>query len=111
MPALPKAQKSMVSLDTNVVIRLLVNDDAKQAKQARDVFIHNEIYITKTVILESFWVLTYTYELQLLNTAIDSLLQFISLSNVTLENNSTVLQALDLAQQGMDFARCITSTL
>ena len=93
----------MVSLDTNVVIRLLVNDDAKQAKQARDVFIHNEIYITKTVILESFWVLTYTYELSL-NTAIDSLLQFISLSNVTLENNSTVLQALDLAQQGMDFA-------
>ena len=52
--------------------------------------------------LECFWVLTYTYEISV-KTAVDSILQLISLSNVTLENNTALIQALDLAQQGMDF--------
>jgi len=93
----------MVSLDTNVVVRLLTNDDARQVKKARNVLIQNDVYLSKTVLLECFWVLTYTYELST-KVAIESLLQLISLSNVTLENNSVIIEALDLARQGMDFA-------
>ncbi len=93
----------MVSVDTNLIVRILINDDRKQAKKARNIFANNDIFICKTVMLECFWVLTYTYDISV-KIAIDSILQLISLSNVTLENNTALIQALDLAQQGMDFA-------
>lgn len=52
----------MIAIDTNVLVRLLVNDDEAQGSRARAVFEVEEIWIGKTVLLETFWVLRSVYD-------------------------------------------------
>jgi predicted nucleic-acid-binding protein len=52
----------VIAIDTNVLVRLLVNDDAAQGARARAAFEAQEIWIGKTVLLEAFWVLRSVYE-------------------------------------------------
>jgi len=47
----------VIAIDTNVLVRLLVNDDQAQGSRARIAFETEEIWIGKTVLLETFWVL------------------------------------------------------
>ncbi len=51
----------MIAVDTNVLVRLLTGDDHKQAAAARFVFENNPIWIAKTVLLETSWVLRSLY--------------------------------------------------
>ena len=52
----------MIAIDTNIIVRFLTHDDAKQYKKAFKIFNSNEIFITDTVILETEWVLRFDYE-------------------------------------------------
>ncbi len=52
----------MIAIDTNVLVRLLVNDDEAQGARARAAFEAEEIWIGKTVLLETFWVLRSVYD-------------------------------------------------
>jgi predicted nucleic-acid-binding protein len=54
----------MVAIDTNVLVRLLVNDHAAQAARAAAVFRSGPVFIPKSVLLETEWVLRYSYELE-----------------------------------------------
>jgi predicted nucleic-acid-binding protein len=51
----------MIALDTNVVLRLLLNDDAGQAKRARALAASSPVTIPVTVILETEWALRAVY--------------------------------------------------
>ncbi len=52
----------MIALDSNVIIRLLVADDAVQGERARKLISENEVLIATTVLLECEWVLrTFNY--------------------------------------------------
>ena len=51
----------MIAVDTNLLVRLLSGDDAKQAVSARAVFSSGPIWIAKTVLLETGWVLRSLY--------------------------------------------------
>ena len=57
----------MVAFDTNVVVRLLLRDDAAQAKKAEQAFVRHArgdgIFVALVVLVETVWVLAYTYEL------------------------------------------------
>ena len=46
----------MNAFDTNIVVRILVDDDPKQRARARTAVVAGG-YISKTVVLETFWVL------------------------------------------------------
>ncbi|MDM8548039.1 PIN domain-containing protein [Candidatus Venteria ishoeyi] len=52
----------MISIDTNIIIRFLTQDDLEQYKIAFSIFNSNDIFISDTVILETEWVLRYAYE-------------------------------------------------
>jgi predicted nucleic-acid-binding protein len=52
----------VIVINTNVLIRLLVNDDEAQGSRARAAFEAEDIWIGKTVLLEMFWVLRSAYE-------------------------------------------------
>ena len=54
----------MIALDTNVVVRLLVNDDAAQARRARRLVEAGDVFVALSVLLETEWVLRYTYGLE-----------------------------------------------
>ena len=93
----------MISIDTNVLIRILTNDDKVQAKKAAKLIQSNDIYVTKTMILETEWVLRFSYKLKK-NIIIDSIRKFIALDNVSVNDSYSVNLALDLSENGMDFA-------
>jgi predicted nucleic acid-binding protein len=51
----------VIAVDTNVVVRLLTGDNAQQAARAVALFKSEEIWLSKTVILETEWVLRSLY--------------------------------------------------
>lgn len=52
----------MISLDTNILIRLVVNDNVAQSELAERLVRDNRVFISKTVLLESEWVLRHSYQ-------------------------------------------------
>jgi predicted nucleic-acid-binding protein len=53
----------MRAIDTNVLVRLIVRDDAAQAGAAEE-FIANGAWVSHLVLAETTWVLASVYELQ-----------------------------------------------
>ncbi|MGH7436869.1 MAG: type II toxin-antitoxin system VapC family toxin [Polyangiaceae bacterium] len=93
----------MISVDTNVLVRVLVNDDADQAKRALRRLRSDSAWISRTVLLEAEWVLRHAYGLGVtpIQTAFQTLL---GVASVEIEDRDDVLRALGWHAQGMDFA-------
>jgi len=94
------------AVDTNVIVRLLIEDDLAQAERARAIFGEEEsetIFISKTVLLEAEWVLRGGYKVPKMK-ILESLEALLGLANVTVEAPTVVRNALDWAQDGLDFA-------
>ena len=93
----------MTAVDTNVLVRLLTRDDRKQAASARALFAAGPVWIAKTVLLETHWVLRSLYKFE--EAAIHgALVKLLGLRNVHVEDEVAVSSALGLAAKGMDFA-------
>jgi predicted nucleic-acid-binding protein len=93
----------MLAVDTNVVVRLLVNDDARQGAAARRLFESDEIWIGVTVLLETAWVLESVYDLSSDET-VKALQRLLGLPNVRAEDPGAVAAALDAAGRGLELA-------
>jgi len=89
------------AVDTNVVVRLLVNDDVRQGAVARRLFESEEIWIGVTVLLEAAWVLDSVYELSTDET-VKALRGLLGLPNVRVEDSGAVAAALDAAGKGLE---------
>ena len=48
----------MVAVDTNIVVRLLTQDDELQYQKSLEIFQTQDVFIPDTVILETEWVLS-----------------------------------------------------
>lgn len=92
----------MRSLDTNIVVRLILNDDPVQAPLARTVLAANCL-LTATVVLESFWVLTSVAGLTPLQAAIE-LTDLLDAPTVHAPDLAAINQALAKVADGADFA-------
>ena len=93
----------MKAVDTNVLVRFLVKDDIRQAQRARKIMESGPIFIPKTALLETEWVLRYTYEFE--RAAVNQALEKIcGLPQVVVEDASKVTQALCWHADGFDFA-------
>ena len=93
----------MIALDTNVIVRLVTADDPDQLRAAREVFQTGDLWICKTVLLETEWVLRYSYELTPA-TIREILRKLLGYSGLQVEDRNAVLQALGFYDQGVDFA-------
>ena len=93
----------MHAVDTNVLVRLLTGDDAEQTKRAAALFKNETIFIPKTVLLETEWVLRRLYRLDS-KVVVGALLKLSGLANVVIEQPLVVTQALLWCEEGMDFA-------
>lgn len=93
----------MIAVDTNVVVRLLVADDASQAARARRLFEREQVLVVETVLLETEWVLRGFYRLE--REVIVRLLRgLLGLPRVTLDHPQRVAQVLANYAAGFDFA-------
>jgi predicted nucleic-acid-binding protein len=88
----------VVAFDTNVLVRLLLHDDAAQAKKAEQAFLRHArgdgVFLPLVVLVEAAWVLSYTYELD--RSAIHE--QLLSLSRT----RGVVVDEADLVQDALD---------
>lgn len=93
----------MIAVDTNVVVRLLTGDDAHQTAQAAALFRAEEIWLSKSVILETEWVLRGLYRFR--GTQLSAaILALTNLPTVRVEDPAAVSRALEWATLGMNFA-------
>ena len=93
----------MTAVDTNILVRFVIGDDPQQTHAARSLLTAGPIWIAKTVLLETRWVLRYLYGYE--ETAIrDAFTELLGLDNVQAEDEASVAAALALIAHGLDFA-------
>jgi len=93
----------MIALDTSVVVRVLTADDPVQLAVARRTMRTGPLFLSKTVLLETEWVLRYSYELGRaeIGGALGKLVRY---RGMEVEDLPAVLEALSWHAGGMDLA-------
>jgi predicted nucleic-acid-binding protein len=100
----------MRAVDTNVLVRAAVRDDATQAARAASLIDTQAIYIPVTVMLELEWVLRSRYSFPPKKVA--QVLEMIAcLPNATVGERQAVLAATARVAQGWDFADALHHAL
>jgi predicted nucleic-acid-binding protein len=100
----------MRAVDTNVLVRALVQDDPAQALRARKMLAGTSIFIPVTVILELEWVLRsrYGYAPKAVAQALEMLA---SLENAVVGEHAAVVAAAQRVRHGWDFADALHHAL
>ena len=93
----------MIAVDTNVIVRLVTADDPGQTETAREVFKADALWLCKTVLLETEWVLRYSYKLSR-ESIRETFGRLLGYPQLQVEDRSTVLRALRFFEAGLDFA-------
>ena len=97
----------MRAVDTNVLVRLITRDDARQAASA-DAFVEKGAWVSILALAEATWVLSAVYQrnAKALATAVDMLLNH---RDLTFEDSDAVAAALDLfrARPALGFSDCL----
>ncbi len=94
----------MIALDTNIVVRLLTADDPDQLEIARRLVKEADaLWLSKTVLLETAWVLRHSYGLsrEVILLAFWKLLGYRQLQ---IEDRAAVARALEWYAAGLDLA-------
>ena len=104
MPA--RSPGDTIAADTNVLVRLLTGDDPVQEAAARSLFAHESVWVAKTVLLETAWVLSSLYRFDD-RAVLDALTKLLGLKNVQVEDEPAVAAAKALAANGMELADAI----
>jgi len=92
----------MIAVDTNILVRLLTQDDEQQYIHSLKLFQENDIFVPNSVILETEWMLRFAYHFQPkeICTGFRNLL---GLQNVSVTNPTLIAQVLKWHEDGLDF--------
>jgi predicted nucleic-acid-binding protein len=96
----------MIAFDTNLLVRLAVNDDEKQAEIAEYLLETHQVFISRTVLLETEWVLRSIYKKSRTEIS-DFFTNTLNTENLFLENPVEVDSAIEWYNLGADFADAI----
>lgn len=107
----------MIALDTNVLVRLLLRDDAEQAERARQLFDANAshdaaLFVSDVVLAKLTWVLRSRYGVEAVSIA-NTLRALLGNATIAWQSPPAVALALQLfdAQSGVDFPDCLVVAL
>ena len=93
----------MAALDTNVVVRLIVGDDVKQARAAERLVASEPCTIAASVLMECEWVLRGSYKLDAALIAA-SFRDLLALQHIDATDPVLTQRALQGYEMGLDFA-------
>lgn len=91
------------ALDTNVVVRLFVDDGSKEVPIARAVFERETVEVPLTAVMECEWVLRSVYKFKAAAIC-EALTALLGLRNVIVQNRDIVAAAIEAHRRGVDFA-------
>jgi len=93
----------VIAIDTNVLVRFLVDDDKSQADIAEALIKTNQVFVSRTVLLETEWVLRSVYRIDSSAVA-DVLEQLLEAENLVIEDAEQVSRAIEWYKTGADFS-------
>jgi predicted nucleic-acid-binding protein len=98
----------MNAVDTNVIVRVVADDDPEQDAAARALFASESIWISKLAIFETAWVLKgFGFDEPAICNAITRLQGF---DNVQIEDANAVTAAIALCAQGLQLSDALLLT-
>ena len=84
----------MIAIDTNIVLRYILNDHAELSPRAKEIVTNNEILIITQVVAEVIYVLSGVYKSSRQEIS-DVLLSINTMGNVHFENSEVVVCAIN----------------
>ncbi|MDP3333949.1 MAG: type II toxin-antitoxin system VapC family toxin [Methylococcaceae bacterium] len=95
----------MKSVDTNILVRYYAQDDALQSPLALRIFSDEpELFVTKTVLLEFFWVLTQAEKFRFPAEQVMTVFEHLQdLPNITIEDELSLRTAITWCRAGLEF--------
>jgi len=106
----------VIGIDTNVLVRFIVQDDEQQARIASELIEHrcsasSPGYVNLIVLCELVWVLSYSYGYAR-NEVATALRQLLLTDCLDVEEHALAWEALqDYAQGNADFADCVIARI
>lgn len=97
----------MRAVDTNVIVRLLARDDARQVAAA-EAFVARGAWVSHVVLVEAVWVLESVYDLD--RTAqVKAVTMLLNHRELTVQDADVVLAALEqfASNKGVSFSDCL----
>lgn len=92
-----------LAVDTNVLVRAVVDDGTPQSEQARECLLLNVHHVPDTVLLETEWLLRSAFRLN--RDSIGSLLaDLLASDNARFADRGSVARAILAYREGLDFA-------
>jgi predicted nucleic-acid-binding protein len=93
----------VTAVDTNILVRLLTGDDPRQESAARLLFASEPIWIAKTVLLETAWVLRSWYGFEH-TTICGAFTKLLGLKHLQAQDEPSIAAAVDLVSHGIELA-------
>lgn len=93
----------MIAFDTNLLVRFVVGDDCQQADIAESLMRSNTVFLSRTVLLETEWVLRSRYGIERARLAA-MFGQLLDADNVDIEDAALMVNAVDWYRRGANFA-------
>lgn len=93
----------MIAIDTNILVRFLTRDDKLQHTEAEKIFRNESVFIPETVLLETEWVLRFTYGYTS-ESVTGSFRKLLGLPNVSTTDPELIAEAIEWHEAGLDFA-------
>ena len=97
----------MIRIDTNYIIRYLVNDNIKMADIAEEILTTKKVFIANEILAEVVYVLLRVYEISKEDIS-NKILELISFENISVSNYEIINNALKIFKtKNLDFVDCL----
>jgi predicted nucleic-acid-binding protein len=97
----------MIRIDTNYIVRYLVNDNEEMADIAEELILNKELFIANEILAEVVYVLLGVYEVSREEVA-NQLLELISFENITTSNAKVISNTFEIFKsKNLDFVDCL----
>jgi predicted nucleic-acid-binding protein len=97
----------MIRIDTNYVLRYLINDDSDMADAAEKILTQKRVFISNEILAEVIYVLLGIYKIS--KEAISNqLIELISFENISVSNYNVIKKSLEIFKtRNLDFVDCL----
>jgi len=97
----------MIRIDTNYIIRYLVNDNIQMADIAEKILTSKEVFISNEILAEVVYVLLGVYKIEKKDIA-NQLLNLLNFPNIFVSNYDVIIKALKIYKtKNLDFVDCL----
>jgi predicted nucleic-acid-binding protein len=105
----------MIGLDTNIVVRFIMDDDPVQSRQVQHIIERKltklkPVFISLATILETAWVLESVYKRSSRQVA-EAIYRILQIETFIIQNEQEVYTAMIALQTGQDFADTLIAAL